>query len=132
MTSTSRVAPLALAALLCAAALPAFALDGQAVYRSQVLGERLAAPAASSATPSEQALVPGPQGRYLVHLGRSHEQAIAEARAAGEAPVRAAQSAARPIVVDGFEAYQRHLGHASRHTARTATDVAQHEAPTLR
>lgn len=101
MKSLSRSASLAFAALISSAAVPALAQDGQAVYRAQVLGERIAAPTSSTTTGSERRLVPGPQGRYLVHLGRSTEQAIAEARAAGEEPVWAtlpvAQHAARTV-----------------------------------
>ncbi|MFT3955701.1 MAG: hypothetical protein QM722_15345 [Piscinibacter sp.] len=132
MTSTSRFAPLALAALVSSAALPVFAQDGQAVYRAQVLGERVAVATASGSAVSEQALVPGSQGRYLVHLGRSTERAIAEARAAGEEPVWAARPVAHTVAVDGFEAYQRYLGRAARSPAAAVTDVAQHAAPTLR
>jgi hypothetical protein len=121
---------LAAAALLSVAALPASAHDGQAVYRAQVLGERIAA--ATPAPASEQRLLPGPQGRYLVHLGRSVEQAIAEARASGEAPVWAAAPVARTQAVDGFEAYHRYLGRATRGAADATTEVAQHDAPTLR
>lgn len=133
MTSTSRAAALAMAALLTAAALPAFALDGHAVYRAQVLGERFAAAVPSSSVGGSEQLVPGPQGRYLVYLGRSTEQAIAEARAAGEEPVRQTRPVAQKTrTVDGFEAYQRHLGQATRNAGSVATEVAQHAAPTLR
>ncbi len=130
MRSPTLLSSLTLAALLAAAAVPASAQDGHAVYRAQVLGERIAVNTTPAGT--EQRLMPGPQGRYLVYLGRSVEQAVAEARASGEEPVWTTAPVARTQVVDGFEAYQRHLGLASRHTARAATDVAQHEAPTLR
>jgi hypothetical protein len=123
-------ASLAAAALLSVAALPASAHDGQAVYRAQVLGESITA--ATSAPAGEQRLVPGPQGRYLVYLGRSVEQAIAEARAAGEEPVWATAPVARTLAVDGFQAYQRYLGRATSGAAAATTEVAQHDAPTLR
>lgn len=130
MKPTSLKVSLAAAALLAVAALPASAHDGHAVYRAQVLGERIAT--ATPAPASEQRLVPGPQGRYLVYLGRSVDQAITEARAAGEEPVRATTPVARTQAVDGFQAYQRYLGYASRGTASATTEVAQHGAATLR
>lgn len=127
MRSPSLHSSLALAALLAAAAMPASAQDGHAVYRAQVLGERFAVTTDSPGT--QQRLLPGPQGRYLVHLGRSVEQAIAEARFSGEEPVWATAPVARTQAVDGFEAYQRYLGYSTR---GAAAEVAQLGAPTLR
>lgn len=132
MKSLSLSASLAVAALISSAAAPALAQDGHAVYRAQVLGERISAPTSSTTAPSERRLVPGLHGRYLLHLGRSTEQAIAEARAAGEEPVWATLPVAQTLAVDGLEAYQRYLGRATRSAGRAATDVAQHAAPTLR
>jgi hypothetical protein len=132
MKSLSLSAPLAFAALISTAAAPAFAQDGHAVYRAQVLGERIAAPTSSTTAGSELRQVPGSQGRYLVHLGRSTEQAIAEALAAGEVPVWATLPVVQTLLVDGIEAYQRHHGRATRGAGLAASDLAQHAAPTLR
>jgi len=135
MKRSALSASLALTALVStAAALPAFAHDGQALYRAQVLGERIAPLAHTPSTTAlgEPRLVPGSYGRYLVYLGRSPEQAIAEARTRGEEPGRATLPAAQSRSSDSFEAYERYLGRLPRIDPPQATGVAQHEAPTRR
>jgi hypothetical protein len=126
---------LALTALVssAAASLPALAYDGHAIYRAQVLGERIAAPAPTPAIAgSTQTLVTGSHARYLVHLGRSPEQAIAEASRAGD-DLSSVVVVARKRSVDAFEAYERHMGRLPRlPDAPSATGLAQHAAPILR
>lgn len=128
---------LALTALIssAAASLPALAYDGHAIYRAQVLGERIAAPAhdtPSTAGSNRQTLVSGSRARYLIHLGRSPEQAIAEASHAGD-DLSSVVVVAHKRSVDGFEAYERHMGRLPRLAdAPTAPGLAQHAAPTLR
>jgi len=89
----------------------AVAGDGQSVYRCRVLGES-AACAAIPQNPSESQieLVPGPRGRHLVFLGRSVEQAIAEARASGEEPTLRIVVRETPTHLSGAEAHERYLG----------------------
>lgn len=137
MKRSPRRVPLMLAALLSTSATaPAFAHDGQAVYRAQVLGERVAATATAPkpATTVAQTLLPGPYAGYLVYLGRSPEQAIAEARTRGEEPRRVTLAPpAQTQPVDGREAYERHIGLLPTLVSPTqATGLAQHDAPTLR
>lgn len=129
---------LALTALIstAAASLPAVAYDGHATYRAQVLGERIAVPAhatPSNAGRSGQTLLTGSHARYLVHLGRSPEQAIAEASRAGDDPGSIVTLVPQQRSVDAFEAYERHMGRLPRPAdTRTATGLARHAAPTLR
>lgn len=129
---------LALTALISAAAasLPAAAYDGHAIYRAQVLGERIAAPThdnSSLADRSGQTLLTSSHARYLVHLGRSPEQAIAEAGRAGGDAGSIVTVAPQQRSVDAFEAYERHMGRLPRLAdAPAATGLAQHAAPTLR
>jgi len=129
---------LALTALISAAAasLPAVAHDGHAICRAQVLGERVAVPThdnPSMTGRSGQTLLTSSHARYLVHLGRSPEQAIAEAGGAGGDPGSIVTVAPQQRSVDAFEAYERHMGRLPRLAdAPTATGLAQHAAPTLR
>lgn len=134
MNRSSLSTSLALAALLSSAALPAFAQDGHASYRAQVLGERIAsdADAPSTTARSEPTRVLAGHAGYLVHLGRSPQQAIAEARRRGEEPRWVTVPVTQARSVDGNAAHERYLGRLPLIEAAQATGVAQHEAPTLR
>ncbi len=125
--------PLGGAALLSLAApLPAHA-EGDSVYRCSVLGDRQgcetrAAPSADSGV----RLVPGAYARYLIHQGRSFDEAIELARAAGEQPtLRVVRHEPRPVL-GGFEAYERHHGRAPALDGRQAVDLAGSAAPVAR
>ena len=106
------VLPLGGAALLSlSAAIPAQASQDDAYYRCHVVGESqacagLPAPAMNSTTTR---LVPGSYGQYLVFLGESNDQAIADARARGEQPKEVITQAA-PRHYTSAEAYERYLG----------------------
>lgn len=134
MNRSSLSTSLALAALLSSAALPAFAQDGHDTYRAQVLGERIAsvAQAPSTTARSEPSRVLAGHAGYLVHLGRSPQQAVAEVRRRGEEPTWAIVPVAQARSAGGSEAYERHLGRLPLIELARPTGVAQHEAPTLR
>ncbi|WP_341891673.1 hypothetical protein [Variovorax sp. YR752] len=134
MNRSSLSTSLALAALLSSAAPPAFAQDGHTAYRAQVLGERIAsvAHAPSTIARSTQTRVLAGHAGYLVYLGRSPEQAIAETRGRGEEPTWAAVPVAQARSIDGNEAHARYLGHLPLIEAARPAGLAQHEALTLR
>jgi len=128
-------ASLVLAALVAVeAALPAFAYDGQAIYRAQVLGEHgvMPAPSATVSAPAERKLTPGSYARYFMYLGRSQEQAISEARRIGEEPAWTTEPVAPTRHVDGREVYERHMGRLPRLELPSSTGVAQNESPPRR
>lgn len=87
---------------------------GYAVYRQVVLGDTSVAPTRS---PNGEGVadtrVLGPYAAYLVHLGMSKDDAIAQAERTGERSIQADRSVAieRPQL-SSYELYQRSvLGH---------------------
>jgi hypothetical protein len=94
------------------AAMPARADTGADAYACHVVGDssacaKLPAQAGSETTTQVTA---GSYGRYLIHLGRTPDQAIAEARAIGEEPTVRIVSRDGQRHLSDFEAYERFLG----------------------
>ena len=107
--------PLGGAALLSFGAVaPAMADDGATTYNCRVLGDRsaceqLPAPAGREMVTQVE---PGSYARYLINMGRSTEQAIAEARSIGEQPTLRVVVRDSQRHLTSFEAYERLQGRA--------------------
>jgi hypothetical protein len=95
-----------------AATTPARADVGADGYACHVLGDSAACeklPAQAGAAATTQ-VVPGSYGRYLMYVGRTTDQAIAEARAIGEQPTVHVVSQGADRQLSGFDAYERLQG----------------------
>jgi len=115
--------PFAAATLVAlSTAQPALAEDGQQAYRHTVLGESTLGTGTASASNAQASteVLTGSYARYLMHLGVSTEQAIAQARAAGEQPSLATVMHDSAPVAAGREAYERMLGRDPSADARRA------------
>jgi hypothetical protein len=95
------------------AAAPADALAAQ--YRCTVLGEAGACgpPSALPRVRIEEVLEPGPWGRYLVYLGASPQEAIAQACGFGEHSLRRTVRITTSGPASGLLAYERVMGRAA-------------------
>lgn len=82
---------------------------GYATYRHTVLGDTTAQwPAVSNSNAVADPRVPGAYARYLMYLGHSKADAIAQAELAGEVPgVADAHATREPTRFTSYEAYQR-------------------------
>lgn len=82
---------------------------GYAVYRQVVLGDTsVSAASPSTFGRSGDLRVPGPYARYLMNLGQSKRDAIAQAGRIGEAASRPAPATAgEPVRFSSHERYQR-------------------------
>ena len=95
-----------------AATTPARADVGADGYACHVLGDSAACDKLPAQTGTQAAtqVVPGSYARYLMYLGRSADQAIAEARGIGEQPTVQAVSRDAGPQLSGFDAYERLQG----------------------
>jgi len=105
--------PLGAATLLSfGAATPALADNGANVYNCRVLADSSACEKLPAQTGSEMVthVEPGSYARYLINMGRSTEQAIAEARSIGEEPSLRVVSRDSQPHLSSFDAYERLQG----------------------
>ncbi|HUL63321.1 MAG TPA: hypothetical protein VLW55_01780 [Burkholderiaceae bacterium] len=101
--------------LSLAAAMPASADVGADAYSCHVLGDSSTCekvPAQAGADTVKQ-VVPGAYARYLMYLGRTTDQAIAEALAIGEQPTVRVVSRRSGRQLSSIDAYERLQGRGS-------------------
>lgn len=104
---------------------PARANDGEAVYRCRVLGDTSAcASLRTQDLGSACEPVPGSYARYLMYLGRSKDQAIAEASSRGESPTWRLAKRPVPRQLTGEEAHEKYLGRTLPPEAQVAAEDA--------